>query len=170
MCVRARVAKRQSVRERERERAERHTETDWRLCAVSEMAAASGRLALKARSAVSAGDINLAETAAAGLAAAAAPASATAGTYNFDAIGRATNTLPAVPPRHSVGRPANQPLAPVFNRGSARARVTSSSSTRPRGRGRVAKPPASGSGKRSYHCERCDGQFASLRAVRRPDS
>ena len=59
VCVRARarVAKRQSVRERERERAEWHRETDWRLCVVSEMAAASGRLALKARSAVSAGDI-----------------------------------------------------------------------------------------------------------------
>ena len=57
VCVCARAWQRGRASERERERAEWHRETDWRLCVVSEMAAASGRLALKARSAVSAGDI-----------------------------------------------------------------------------------------------------------------
>ena len=58
------------------------------LPACASMAAASGRLALKRRMAVSAGDLDLAQTMQAGLAAAAAPAPAaaaapTAGMYNF---------------------------------------------------------------------------------------
>ena len=67
------------------------------------MAAASGHLALKWRMAVSAGDLDLAQTARAGLAAAApvaatvATTAATTGTYDLNSLERATATLPAMP-------------------------------------------------------------------------
>ena len=88
------------------------------------MAAASGRLALKRRMAVSAGDLDLAQTARAGLAAAApvaatvATTAATTGTYDLNSLERATATLPAMPAQRSTaGRPANPRLAPVFHGG-----------------------------------------------------
>jgi hypothetical protein len=71
--------------------------------ACASMAAASGRLALKRRMAVSAGDLDLAQTARAGLAAAAPVAAtmattvATTGTYDLNSLERATATLPTMP-------------------------------------------------------------------------
>ena len=95
------------------------------LPACASMAAASGRLALKRRMAVSAGDLDLAQTARAGLAAAApvaatvATTAATTGTYDLNSLERATATLPAMPAQRSTaGRPANPRLAPVFHGGS----------------------------------------------------
>ena len=137
------------------------------LPACASMAAASGHLALKWWMAVSAGDLDLAQTARAGLAAAAPVAAtmattvATTGTYDLNSLERATATLPAMPAQRSTaGRPTNPRLAPVFHGGSSRA-ASASSVARPRGRGRAAKPPPSGSGKPVYHCDRCNGDFAS---------
>ena len=137
------------------------------LPACASMAAASGHLALKWRMAVSAGDLDLAQTARVGLAAVApvvatvATTAATTGTYDLNSLERATATLPAMPAQRSTtGRPTNPRLAPVFHGGSSRA-ASASSVARPRGRGRVAKPPPSGSGKPVYHCDRCNGDFAS---------
>ena len=71
------------------------------------MATVSGHVVLKARMAVSAGDVHLAQHAQAGLAAVvvpapaaasrAVPAAAVVGTYGFAAMERATDTLPVMP-------------------------------------------------------------------------
>ena len=132
------------------------------------MAAASGRLALKRRMAVSAGDLDLAQTARAGLAAAApvvatvATTAVTTGTYDLNSLERATATLPAMPAQRSTaGRPTNPRLALVFHGGSSRA-ASASSVARRRGRGHAAKPPPSmGSHSTADHCDRCNGDFAS---------
>ena len=83
------------------------------------MAAASGRLALKWRMAVSAGDLDLAQTMQVGLAAAAAPAPAAAaaptvaaGMYN---LVRWTSPLPAAPVAQQ-----RRPASPASDRADAR--------------------------------------------------
>ena len=132
------------------------------------MAVASGHLALKWWMAVSAGDLDLAQTARAGLAAAApvvatvATTAATTGTYDLNSLERATATLPAMPAQRSTaGRPTNPRLALVFHGGSSRA-ASASSVARRRGRGHAAKPPPSmGSHSTADHCDRCNGDFAS---------
>ena len=82
------------------------------------MAAASGRLALKWRMAVSAGDLDLAQTMQVGLAAAAAPAlvaaaaPTVAGMYN---LVRWTSPLPAAPVAQQ-----RRPASPASDRADAR--------------------------------------------------
>ena len=76
-------------------------------------AGVAAKMALKSRTAVSAGDLNIGQTAQAGLDQAAAPApAAAAGAYNFGELVRASGTLPVVPATSSnAGRPAHRDKA-----------------------------------------------------------
>ena len=129
-------------------------------------AGAAAALGLKTRSALMAGDMDLATITAAGaaqnaaaqaqsLAAAAAapagaqPAAARSGAYGWGAMNVASQSLPAVPARSSsAGRPA-RPVASIFQLGHRPAAGRSASAPRPKKRGR---PPNEGG---EFICPRC---------------
>ena len=125
-------------------------------------AGVAAKMALKSITAVSAGDLNIGQTAQAGLDQAAAPApAAAAGAYNFGALVRASGTLPVVPATSSnAGRPAHPQ---VFQLGVAGGRAAGGRAARGgaargggRKRGRGA-PPKEG----KYQCEVCGEKFKS---------
>ena len=128
-------------------------------------ASVAAKMALKSRTAVSAGDLSIGQTAQAGLDQAAAPApAAAAGAYNFGELVRASGTLPVVPATSSnAGRPA---FPQMFQLGAAGGRAAGGCAARGRAarggaargggrkRGRGA-PPKEG----NYQCPVCEEKF-----------
>ena len=120
----------------------------------------AAKMALKSITAVSAGDLDIGQTAQAGLDQAAAPApAAAAGAYNFGELVRASGTLPVVPATSSnAGRPAHPQM---FQLGAAGGRAAGGRAARGgaargggRKRGRGA-PPKEG----NYQCPVCEEKF-----------
>jgi hypothetical protein len=123
-------------------------------------AGVAAKMALKSITAVSAGDLDIGQTAQAGLDQAAAPApAAAAGAYNFGELVRASGTLPVVPATSSnAGRPAHPQM---FQLGAAGGRAAGGRAARGgaargggRKRGRGA-PPKEG----NYQCPVCEEKF-----------
>ena len=118
-------------------------------------AGVAAKMALKSITAVSAGDLNIGQTAQAGLDQAAAPApAAQAGAYNFGELVRASGTLPVVPATSSnAGRPA---FPQMFQLGAAGGRAAGGGAARGGGRKRGRGAPRK---EGNYKCPVCEQKF-----------